>query len=195
MLGDFLHDAVPERLGANAFEVVLHLVQAGLDEDASAATASARISGAAFLAWICSTIGRRCARSSVLRVAGPERPLRRTRWCAPNGRIGRKAERPVLRPSTIRHGAVWPKAERPLSAAEFSKQTALHGRPVRLMELVRQGDPRPSHTGRQEKPSVFPLVSRGSGRLRSRARRPRCDSCGHPARSPRPNVHRYATHP
>ena len=108
MLGDFLHDAVPERLGAGAFGLILHLVQAGPNEDASAATASARISGAAFLAWIFSTIESRCARSTVLRVALPERPLRRTRRCTPNGRVEREAKRSVSRAPTIRRDVVWP---------------------------------------------------------------------------------------
>jgi hypothetical protein len=112
MLGDFLNGAVPDRLGANAFELVLHLVQAGQNEDASAATASARISGAAFLAWIFSTIEGRCARSSVLCVALPERPLRRTRRCAPNGRVEREAKRSVSRAPTIRRDVVWPIMER-----------------------------------------------------------------------------------
>ncbi|WP_206406858.1 hypothetical protein [Methylobacterium organophilum] len=49
MVGDFLHDPVPERLGANTFKVVFYLVQAGSDEEAFASTASARISGATFL--------------------------------------------------------------------------------------------------------------------------------------------------
>jgi hypothetical protein len=36
-------------------------------------------------------------------------------------RDGRKAERPLLRPSAIQHDVVWPKAAEPLSATKIEK--------------------------------------------------------------------------